>query len=229
MAEKGTPSILASTTPLEGLIGCCTTFRTHHAHTWLCAAFREHDRSCSLGAIATVLKSDDGRCGFSLPSTPPAAMLPCSYGHTTGTSAALGKHSICYLAHFRQSPASYRAKALLQESTAFQNNRDGVDGSSGRKLSRPARRTEKRHPRPWHDALSTHSRFRMQTCSMGVWGSRGASLRQRKPIFCHLLDLCNPCPSARRSEGWLRLCILAEEHKIRSATRNLGIGQWRGS
>ena len=154
-----------------------------------------------------------------------SASLPCRHGHAAGTIAVLGRKVSSYRSHFRQSPASYRTKALLQESTAFQNNRDGANGSSGRKLSRPARRREKRHPRPWHDADSTQSRIRLQTCSMGGRGQAFACAN----LLSHHMALCDGRPMVSRlAEGCLHRCILAEAHKIRSATRILGIGQRAG-
>lgn len=181
MAEKGTPSVLASTRPLEASLAAVPrSARIHDA--WLCVAFREHDRWCSQGATLDFLKEQMAEVVSASPFHAASRHRPRNDGHAAGTIAVLGCKVSSYLTHFRQSPASYRTKALLQESTAFQNNRDGADGSSGRKLSRPARRREKRHPRPWHDADSTQSRIRLQTCSMGGRGGKLSPVQTYFPI-----------------------------------------------
>lgn len=95
------------------------------------------------------------RLGFSLPH--PSFTTDAS----RGTFTALPTDSANVSLHFRQSPSSYRAKHVLQASVAFQNDRDGVDGRPRRRISRPYRHGEKRHPRPWHDAFTTQTRIRM--------------------------------------------------------------------
>lgn len=148
MEPKGVWISLASA-PLRVFIGRRTTFRTQH-RVWLCVAMVSLTdgvavQDCSRRQRITTIERV---------SASPRARVTQTSRCLCGLSRRRARPAI---ADFRQSPSSTRAKAILQESAAFQNVRDDADGSSGQQVLRPARHREKRHPSPWHNASGSNT------------------------------------------------------------------------
>jgi hypothetical protein len=128
-----------------------------------------------------------------------------------------------YLSTLGRAPLLYRAKTILQESTAFQNVQDGAIGSSGHGASRPPTHREKRHPRPWHNALSTQTRIRMQRCSLRLQPAG----KQALPVRASRRFATRPtgAQSARRLASrsmFARSGAMAAQAIVRSACQKSG-------
>jgi hypothetical protein len=161
------------------------------------------------------------RLGFSLALALPLALPSLHHhGRAAGAIAGLPVHTIKTALHFRQSPPlSYRAKSVLQESAAFQNVWGGADGTSGHAGWRPSTHREKRHPRPWHNALSTHARMRMQRVQQPSSAGRTQALPARASSR-FTRDLCaTNCQAAKHVlAGGLVFVRGGEQPPVRSAS-----------
>ena len=167
----------------------------------------------------------DGRCGFSLPSMPPAAIAHATTdtqpvplrsldAQCLAISSTLGRapRRIGPRPHFRKVLRSRTTGTAQMEvlGTSYRGQPEGVKSATQDLGTTPTARS--------HGSGCRHA----------AWAAGGQAFACAN-LLSHHMDLCDGRPMVSRlAAGCLHRCILAEEDKIRSATRILGIGQRAG-